>query len=224
MQEGHVVCFESQKLNEHGKNYPTHDLELAVIIHALKMWRHYLLGRRFVLMSDHSGLRYLFDQMNLNFRQPICLAMINEFDFDIKYIKGKNKKVADALSRRVQVNHIATMISYGRNLQDQILQAGQQDARYMELMLRLQHGTCNHDMEYRITVDGLVIFRDKIYVLNDNDIKKTILRYFHAKPYSDHPRYQKALTTVNKFYHWYNLKKDVVELVAKCFDYQHVKA
>jgi len=60
MQNGQVICYESQKLNEHEKNYLTHDIELAVIIHALNMWRHYLLGRRFVLMSDHIGLKYLF--------------------------------------------------------------------------------------------------------------------------------------------------------------------
>jgi len=68
MQEGHVACYKSRKLNKHEQNYVTHDLELTTIIHALKMWRHYLLGRRFVLMSDHSGLRYLFDQPNLNAR------------------------------------------------------------------------------------------------------------------------------------------------------------
>lgn len=61
IQEVQVVCYELQKLNEHEHNYPTHDVELAGIIHALKMWRHYLLGRRFVLMSDHIGLSYLFD-------------------------------------------------------------------------------------------------------------------------------------------------------------------
>ena len=60
MQDGDVVFYESQKLNEHKKNYLTHDLQLALIIHALKMWRHYPLGRRFVLMSDHIGLRYFF--------------------------------------------------------------------------------------------------------------------------------------------------------------------
>jgi hypothetical protein len=52
MQEGHVVCYESRKLNEHEQHYVTHDLELATIVHALKMWRHYLLGRRFVLMTE----------------------------------------------------------------------------------------------------------------------------------------------------------------------------
>ena len=57
-----MVCYESKKMNEHEKKYVTHDLEFAAIIHALKMWRHCLLGRRFVLMSDHIRLRYLFDQ------------------------------------------------------------------------------------------------------------------------------------------------------------------
>jgi len=57
----------------------THNLELAVIIHALNMWRHYLLGRRFVLISDNSGLRYLFDQLNLNARQDKWLVKVNEF-------------------------------------------------------------------------------------------------------------------------------------------------
>jgi len=66
MQDGQVVCYESRKLNVHKKNYLTHDLELEKIIHVLEMWRNYLLGNRFVLMSDHIRLRYLFDQPNLN--------------------------------------------------------------------------------------------------------------------------------------------------------------
>jgi len=87
-----------------------------VIIHALKIWRHYLLGRRFVWMSDHIGSRYFFDQPNLNTRKARWLPTITEFDFKVKYIKGKEKRVADALSGQVQVNHLATMSSYGTNL------------------------------------------------------------------------------------------------------------
>jgi hypothetical protein len=60
MQEGHVNFYDSRKLNEHEINYVTHDLELVVIVYDLKMWRYYLLGRIFVLMTHHSGLRYLF--------------------------------------------------------------------------------------------------------------------------------------------------------------------
>lgn len=79
-----MACYKSRKLNEHEHNYVTHDLELVVIIQALKMSRHYLLGRRFVLMSDHSGIIYLFYQPNLNSRKARWFPMLNEFDFEIK--------------------------------------------------------------------------------------------------------------------------------------------
>ena len=62
------------------------------------------------------GLRYLFDQPNLNARQDRWLATLSEFDLKIKYIKGKENRVANAPSRKVQVNHIATMSSYGTEL------------------------------------------------------------------------------------------------------------
>jgi hypothetical protein len=81
MQEGRVIFYASRKLNEHEINYVTHDLELAAIVHALKMWRHYLLGRRFVLMTYHYGLRHLFDQPKLNARQARWMDLLSEFDF-----------------------------------------------------------------------------------------------------------------------------------------------
>lgn len=66
MQEGQVVCYESWKLNKHEQNHVTHGFELAVIVRALNMWRHYLLERKFTLMTNHGGLNYLFDQPKLN--------------------------------------------------------------------------------------------------------------------------------------------------------------
>jgi hypothetical protein len=77
VQEGRVICYTSQKLNEHEINYVTHDLELATIVHALKMWRHYLLGRRFVLMTDHCRLRHLFDQPKLNAMQARWMPLLS---------------------------------------------------------------------------------------------------------------------------------------------------
>jgi len=61
MQDGHVVCYESRKLKAHDKNYATHDLELAAIVHALQMWRHYFMGTKFELKTDHDSLKYLFE-------------------------------------------------------------------------------------------------------------------------------------------------------------------
>lgn len=67
-------------------------------------------------MSDHIGLRYLFEKPNLNTKQARWLAMINEFDFEIRYIKGMENMVEDALSRWVQVHHLEAMSSYGTDL------------------------------------------------------------------------------------------------------------
>ena len=89
IQDNNMICYESRKLKEHEKNYATHDLELATMVHALGMWRHYLMGRRFELMTDHCGLKYLFDQPTLNDRKMRWLEFLCEFDFEIKHIKGK---------------------------------------------------------------------------------------------------------------------------------------
>ena len=89
IQDKHMICYESRKLKEHENNYATQDLELAAIVHALKMWRHYLMGRIFELRIDHCGLKYLFDHPTLNARQARWLDFLCEFDFEIKHIKGK---------------------------------------------------------------------------------------------------------------------------------------
>ena len=68
MQEGHAVAYASHQLKPHEKNYPTHDLELAAAVHALKKWRPYLLGNRCEVFSDHQSLKYLFTQPDLNLR------------------------------------------------------------------------------------------------------------------------------------------------------------
>ena len=69
MQEGRVVAYLSRQLRPHEENYATHDLELAAVVHALKTWRHYLLGKRCEIYTDHKSLKYIFTQKELNMRQ-----------------------------------------------------------------------------------------------------------------------------------------------------------
>lgn len=69
MQHGRVIAYASRQLKKHEQNYPTHDLELAAVIHALKIWRHYLYGVHVDIYIDHKSLQYLFKQKELNLRQ-----------------------------------------------------------------------------------------------------------------------------------------------------------
>ena len=68
MQEGKVISYLSRQLKQHEQNYPTHDLELAAVVLALKVWRHYLMGNRCEIYSDHKSLKYIFTQKELNMR------------------------------------------------------------------------------------------------------------------------------------------------------------
>jgi hypothetical protein len=69
MQDGHVVTYVSRQLRKHEEKYPTHDIELAVVVHALKIWRHYIIDKRCEVYSDHKSLKYIFTQPDLNLRQ-----------------------------------------------------------------------------------------------------------------------------------------------------------
>jgi hypothetical protein len=128
-----VVCYESRKLKEHERLYATHDLELVAIVHALKMWRHHLIGKIFELRTDHNSLKYLFGQPTLNVKQSRWLEFLNEYDFDIKHIRGKENKVVDALNRRVHELHATAISMCKSDLSDKILEATSSGLRYVDI-------------------------------------------------------------------------------------------
>lgn len=68
MQDGRVVSSASRQLRKHEVNYLTHNLEFVSVVHALKQWRHYLLGNTFDVFTDHKNLKYIFTQKQLNMR------------------------------------------------------------------------------------------------------------------------------------------------------------
>ncbi|KAL4016743.1 hypothetical protein IC575_024400 [Cucumis melo] len=72
MQQGKVVAYASRQLKSHEQNYPTHDLELAAVVFALKIWRHYLYGEKIQIFTDHKSLKYFFTQKELNMRQKVA--------------------------------------------------------------------------------------------------------------------------------------------------------
>ncbi|CAL9002595.1 unnamed protein product, partial [Prunus brigantina] len=100
MQHGKVIAYASRQLKKHELNYPVHDLELAAVVFALKIWRHYLYGETCQIFTDHKSLKYLFTQKELNLRQRRWLELIKDYDCTIEHHPGKANVVADALSRK----------------------------------------------------------------------------------------------------------------------------
>jgi hypothetical protein len=97
---GQSHTYASRQLRRHEEHYPTHDLELAAIVHAIKIWHHYLLGNTCHLYTDHKSLKYIFTQSELNMRQRRWLKLIKDYDLEIHHHLGKANVVADALSHK----------------------------------------------------------------------------------------------------------------------------
>jgi hypothetical protein len=106
MQEGRVIAYASRQLRWHEEHYPTHDLELAAVVHDLKILRHYLLGNICHLYMNHKSMKYIFTQSELNMRQRRWLELIKDYDLEIHYHPEKANVVADALSHKVSCHFL----------------------------------------------------------------------------------------------------------------------
>jgi hypothetical protein len=107
MQDGHVIAYASRNLREHKEHYHAYDLELATMVHALKVWVHYLMQKRCELYMDYKSLMYTFTQSDLSLRQQRWLELIEDYDPRINYHPRKANVVADAWSQR---SHLCQLV------------------------------------------------------------------------------------------------------------------
>ncbi|GKD93365.1 putative reverse transcriptase domain-containing protein [Tanacetum coccineum] len=126
MQRKKLISYASRQLKIHEKNYTTHDLKLGAVVFALKIWRHYLYGRKCIVFTDHKSLQHILDQKELNMRQRRWLELLSDYDCEIRYHPGKANVVADTLSRKERNKPLrvrALVLTICLNLPVQILNA-----------------------------------------------------------------------------------------------------
>ena len=147
MRHKKVIAYVSRQLRQHEISYPVHDLELAAVVFALKIWRHYLYGETFQIFTDHKSLKYLMGQKELNMRQRRWMELLKDYDCMIEYHPGKANVVADTLNRKsgsslaqLQVGPIRDLIALrGLNVGLQLNREGALIATlHVRLVLRQQ--------------------------------------------------------------------------------------
>ncbi|KAD3640528.1 hypothetical protein E3N88_29751 [Mikania micrantha] len=203
MQRGRVIAYASRQLKIHEANYPTHDLELAAVVFALKIWRHYLYGVRSTIYTDHKSLKYFFEQKDLNMRQRRWLELLKDYDCDILYHPGKANVVADALSRKT--DHPA--------IREGLKEENVGFERVFGQVKNLE------DNDY-----GKKIRLGRMWVPRNGDIRSRILDETHKSRYSVHPGATKMYQDLRKDYWWPGMKFNVMQYVNRCLTCAQVKA
>jgi hypothetical protein len=182
------------------------------------------MGKKFLLLTDNSGVKYMFNQPDLNARQARWLAFLSEFDFEVRHIKGKENKVADALRRRVHGLFEVNISRAESDLEQRIRTTSINDGNYTKVMEEFQNSIANSDKPYlSIDKNGLLRFENRLYMPDLAELKLIVVDEVHKKPYSVHPGYQKTITTLRKLFYWPNMKGETTEYLARCQDCQQVK-
>ncbi|GJT64013.1 putative reverse transcriptase domain-containing protein [Tanacetum coccineum] len=224
MQKEKVIAYASCQLKIHKKNYTTHDLELGVVVIALKMWRHYLYGTKCVVFTDLKSLQHILDQKELNMRQRRWLELLSDYDCEIRYHLGKANVVADALSRKERIKPLrvrALVMTIGLNLPVQILNA-QVEARKEKNYGTKDLGGMIKKLEPR--ADGTLCLKNKSWIPIFGDLRTLIMHESHKSKYSIHPGSDKMYQDLKKLYWWLYMKAEITTYVSKCLTCAKVKA
>ncbi|KAI3701792.1 hypothetical protein L6452_27141 [Arctium lappa] len=223
MQRGKVIAYASRQLKVHEKNYPTHDLELAAVVFALKLWRHYLYGTKCTLYMDHKSLKYVFDQKELNMRQRRWLELLKDYDCELLYHPGKAKVVADALSRKeysgrlqAKLTRIELVSSLVEKIKEVQIEALKEENLKDEVMTK-QRLLLTEDSR------GIKCFNGRVWVPKFGGCRELLLEDAHKSKYSIHPGSTKMYRDLKLHFWWPVMKLDVAHYVERCVTCSQVK-
>ncbi|KAA0025180.1 retrotransposon protein, putative, Ty3-gypsy subclass [Cucumis melo var. makuwa] len=214
MQEGNVIVYASRQLKEHECNYPTNDLELAAVVLALKIWRHYLFGKKCHIFTDHKSLKYIFDQVNIvacalsrKSRLPksalcgIRVALLKELRGSKAVVttEDSGSLLAQFQVRSSLVTEIVRRRSENNNLQKKL-------GKSKKVL----------EVEFELRTDGAIVKQGRLCVPNISELKNTILEEVHISAYVMHPGSTKMYITLKKTYWLPGIKQEIAEYVDRC--------
>jgi hypothetical protein len=207
------VAFESRKLQPPERNLAPYDRELLALIHALLKWKHLLLGAKLTVHTDQHALKYLLSSPTRTSRQERWLAELMRFMPDIKYVKGSDNVVADALSRRADLASLVLTSLLPSALLVEVRDTCIKDPASLRL---LAQGTLVNREGLLYTVDS-----DKLFI--PESLRDKVLLECHGTPVSGHLGFKKTYELVCRYFWWSGLSTAVRHFCRSCEVCQRIK-
>ncbi|VVA39127.1 PREDICTED: retrotransposon, partial [Prunus dulcis] len=193
-------------LMQHDQNYPVHDLEVAAVVFALKIWRHYLYGETCQIFTDHKSLKYFFTQCELNMRQRPHLRTA----YPPLLMELRKDGVEMEMT---QQGGILASLHVRPILVERIIVAQLGDPTLCRIRGEVENGTRK---DYAIRGDGALVTGTRIFIPKNDDLKREIMEEAHCSTYTMHPGSTKMYRTLQENYSWPHMKGDIAKYVSRC--------
>ncbi|GMI96772.1 hypothetical protein HRI_003346500 [Hibiscus trionum] len=215
MHEGHPVAFESRKLSGAETRYVTQEKEILAAIHCLRAWRHYLLGSKFVVKVDNTPASHILTQPKMSARQARWQEHLAEFDFCFEHKAGKKNQVADALSRRADLEALRriTPMSASRvtnDIRELIIENTKKDPQMVAIMKMVQSGQSK-------------TFWIKNRILMTKGPRMYVPRECHDTYWAGHQGWRRTLALLEQGYYWPHMQQDIMDYTKTCLICQQDK-
>uniref|UniRef100_A0A8C5MZR0 Gypsy retrotransposon integrase-like protein 1 n=1 Tax=Leptobrachium leishanense TaxID=445787 RepID=A0A8C5MZR0_9ANUR len=209
----HPVAFYSRRLNSAERNYNIGEKELLAIKNALEEWRHLLEGATHpvTVFTDHRNLEYLRTAKRLRPRQARWALFFSRFSLLITYRPGTRNGKADALSRQYDSSNPTTAVP-----NDTILPGSFFCATKDTLMEHIRKHSRDPptNIQGLIPIEGFLYHEKQIYA--PPEARLQVLQHAHDIPASGHGGIKKTINTVQRYFWWPSVKKDVAAFVLSC--------
>ncbi|KAJ9542106.1 hypothetical protein OSB04_028612 [Centaurea solstitialis] len=223
LQNGHPIAFYSQVLGPRNRLKPIYEKELMAIVFAVRKWRHYLLGRHFIIRTDQRSLKYLMEQREVGMEYQKWLSKILGYDFEIQYKPGAANRVADALSREFSVGkEFGAMVSSWNIAMEDLEKEITADSFIQRLKQDIEVEAKEH-VGYTVT-QGRLMYKDRLVIPHNSSFIPKLLQEYHDSASGGHSGEFKTYQRLASEWFWVGMRRAVHEYVQKCEICQQQKA
>lgn len=221
-QGGHPIAFFSKMLGTRARLKSIYEKELMAIVLAVLKWRHYLLGRRFLVKTDQQSLRYLMEQREVGPEYQKWVSKLLGYDFEISYRSGASNRVADALSREYSglVELQSTIAACGVDW-SQLQQEMDGDPFIQQLMVAIQGGS-NPPLGYTV-VQNQLMYKGRLVIPTSSYLIPILLKEYHDSPLGGHSGEFKTYQRIAQEWFWVGMRKQIATYVQACATCQQQK-